>query len=73
MRSTENIIPVDLFVRPADTADQDPTLPTPRDGDLLVERMQGHPVDDGTDSESVEGELGGYRGVSSAISRDDSE
>ena len=58
---TENIIPVDLFVRPEDTADQEPTPPTPTDDDLLVERTQGLPVDDGTDPGSVDGEMGQLR------------
>lgn len=60
---TENIVPVHHFVR-AEGADdgespfEDPTPPKPDADDLLVERVQDLPVDDGTDPGSVDGEMG---------------
>lgn len=55
---SEHIVPVDLFVRPEGTADEEPTAPAPTGDDLLVQRRQGLPVDDGTDPENVDGEMG---------------
>lgn len=56
--ASSNVVPVDLFVRPADTEEAEPTPPAPADDDLLVERTRGLPVDDGTDPETVDGEMG---------------
>lgn len=66
---SNNIIPVHQFVRAKGAADgdpsddipdpfQDPTPPKPADEDLLVERFQDLPVDDGTDPTVVDGEMG---------------
>ncbi len=55
---SENTVPVDLFVRPEGTNGEEPTPPAPTDDDLLVERTQGLPVDDGTDPNKVDGEMG---------------
>lgn len=56
--ASENVIPVNLFVRPEQTKDQEPTPPAPQGDDLLVERTTGFPVDDGTDPDDVDGEMG---------------
>lgn len=60
---TENIVPVHHFVRAegADDGDspfEEPTPPKPDVDDLLVERVQDLPVDDGTDPDVVDGEMG---------------
>lgn len=66
---SENIIPVHHFLRAKGCPDgdpsddipdpfQDPTPPKPDDGDMLVERFQDLPVDDGTDPTVVDGEMG---------------
>lgn len=66
---SENIVPVHHFVRAKGAADgdpsndipdpfEDPTPPVPDDGDPLVERFQALPVDDGTDPDAVDGEMG---------------
>lgn len=51
-------MPVDLFVRPNGTENEEPEPPAPDGDDLLVERIQVLPVDDGTDPDTVDGELG---------------
>lgn len=43
---TDNAMPVHLFVR--DHKDDEPS-PVPDSGDKIVERRQGHPIDDGTE------------------------
>lgn len=60
---SETIVPVHHFVRAegADDGDSpfvDPTPAIPGDEDLLVERTQNLPVDDGTEPETVDGEIG---------------
>lgn len=64
---SENIIPVDLFVRPEGTEDEEPTPPAPTDDDLLVERTQGLPVVEETGSDSLECDEGQLTGRSSVI------
>jgi hypothetical protein len=56
--SSGKLHPASLFVRPAGTAEQEPRAPAPSGDDLLVERRAGHPVDDGTDPDVVDGDLG---------------
>lgn len=56
--ASDHIHPVDLFVRPEGSASAEPTPPAPTGGDLLVERIAGLPVDDGTDPDTVDGETG---------------
>lgn len=61
---SESIIPVHHFVRAEDDSDDpngpflDPVSPVPDDEDLLVSRVEGAPVDDGTMPEKVDGEFG---------------
>lgn len=58
MAESKNIVPVHHFVRPEGTAEDEPVAPMPAGDDLLVERTQGLPVDDGTDPDAVDGDLG---------------
>lgn len=60
---TENIVPVHHFVRAEGANDGEspfeaPTPPRPDPDDLLVERVQNLPVDDGTDPDVVDGVMG---------------
>lgn len=60
---TENIVSVHYFVRAEGTDDGEspfeaPTPPKPEADELLVERFQDLPVDDGTDPDAVDGEMG---------------
>lgn len=60
--SSSNLVPVHHFVReagqPDDPFDPPPVAPKPDPDDHLAERRVGHPVDDGTDVDAVDGDLG---------------
>jgi hypothetical protein len=60
--SSSNVVPIHHFVRtdgePDGPFDPPPLAPKPDAGDLLEERRAGHPVDDGTDVDAVDGDLG---------------
>lgn len=60
--SSSNVIPIHHFVRadgkPDDPFNPPPLAPKPDVNDLLEERQAGHPVDDGTDVDTVDGDLG---------------